>query len=362
MSVNVFTEWGPLKEIIVGSCVNLTDYNVDTSFKLYFQANIKDPFIKGSVALQKKIIEQRQEDLDNLAEFFKKRGIVVHRPKPLEKIEKFKTPYFEDWQTPVHNPRDRSMVIGNEIIESSCQMNRRYFENDLLKHIFLDYFNKGAKWTAAPVPRMELNSFDFSGLSKDDPNIVWEQYKNNPELFEIMFDAAQCYRFGKDIVFNVSNKNHEKGAQWLARHLGDKYKVHVVRLTDYHIDGMFTPLRPGVLLLNALTMPKKIHLLPEPLQKWKMLVVPEAHQEVHEEGSFFLASENINVNVLPLNTEEVLVFNYTGTSDYSLVKYLEKNGFHAIPIRLRHSRLFDGGLHCATLDTVRDDKYEDFFS
>lgn len=362
MSVNVYTEWGPLKEIIVGSCVNLTNYNVDASFRLFFHQNIKDPLVKNSVGLQQKIIEQRQEDLDNLADLLRKMGVIVHRPRTLGKIEKFKTPNFEDWLCPVHNPRDRTLIIGNEIIESPPLMRRRFFENDLLKDIFLHYFNRGAKWTSAPNPRMELNSYDFSALEYGDPVIPWSEYKNDESLFEIMFDAAQCFKFGKDILFNVSNKNHEKGVKWLRRHLGDNFRIHEVRLTDHHIDGMFMPLRPGVLLLNRGSMPAKVHLLPEPLRKWKMLVVPETHSESHDSDSFLLASENINVNVLPLNQKEILVFNNTGSSDYSLVRYLEQNNFTAIPVRLRHSRLFDGGVHCATLDTVRDEVCEDYFS
>jgi glycine amidinotransferase len=362
MSVNVYTEWGPLKEIIVGSCVNLTEYNVDASFRLFFHQNIKDSFVKESISLQQRIIEQRQEDLDGLAELLKKMGIVVHRPRALERIEKFKTPYFEDWLCPVHNPRDRTLILGNEIIESPPVMRRRYFETDLLKDIFLHYFNRGAKWTVAPVPKMELNSYDFSALKPGDPVINWDEYKNDESLFEIMFDAAQCFRFGKDILFNVSNKNHEMGVRWLRRHLGEQFRVHEVRLTDYHIDGMFMPLSPGVLLLNRGSMPSKIHLLPKALQKWKMLIAPETHHESHDPDSFPLASENINVNVLPLNQKEVLVFNHTGCADNSLVRYLEQNNFTAIPVRLRHSRLFDGGIHCATLDTVRDEVCEDYFS
>jgi glycine amidinotransferase len=362
MSVNVYTEWGRLREIIVGSCVNLTDYNIDASFRLFFHSSVKDPFVKNSLTLQKKLVEQRQEDLDGLTDFLKKMDIVVHRPRPLEKIEKFKTLTFEDWLCPVHNPRDRVLIAGDEIIESPAQMRRRYFETDLLKDIFREYFRKGARWTEVPRPLMELNSFDFSALSPDDPSIPWSEYQNDERRFEIMFDAAQCFKFGRDIVMNVSNRNHELGATWLTRHLGDRFRIHVVRMTDYHIDGMFMPLRPGVLLLNHTTMPGKVNLLPKALQKWDMITVPEEHRESSDGQGFPLASANINVNVLPLNEREVLVFNETGTPETALFRLLERHGFTPIPVRLRHSRLFDGGLHCATLDTVREDSCDDFFT
>ena len=39
----------------------------------------------------------------------------------------------------------------------------------------------------------------------------------------------------------------------------------------------------------------------------------------------------------------------------------EQHGFTPIPLRHRHRRLFGGGFHCFTLDTVRDGGPEDYF-
>jgi len=41
---------------------------------------------------------------------------------------------------------------------------------------------------------------------------------------------------------------------------------------------------------------------------------------------------------------------------------LEKHKFNVIQIRMRHIYTQGGGIHCATLDTVRDSKLEDYFS
>lgn len=362
MSVNIHTEWGPLKEVIVGNIGQWAKIHPDFSFLLFFHENIKDALIQNSVDLQKKLVEQRQEDLDGLAQTLKSLGITVHRPLGLENIDKFKTPEFEDFPSPCDNPRDQFLVIGNEIIETSCQWRRRYFENDLMKPILYHYFKRGAKWTCAPRPIMGLNSFDFSNIEKGTPGIDWDNLSFDPDSYEIMFDGAQCLKFGKDIVFNVSTKNHELGVEWLKRHLGDKFNIHMVRITDHHLDGMFLPLRPGTLLINPKSMGDKLDLLPEPLKKWDTLVVPEEHKEEYPEGSILLASSNINVNVLSINEKQMLVFQESGTEYSALVKTLERSGFEPIPVQLRHSRLFGGGIHCATLDTVRDDSPEDYFS
>ena len=354
MKVNIHTEWGELKEIIVGSCFNIAPMNIDLSFKLFFNDNIQDALLKNSIELQKRLVEQRQEDLDQFSKTLEDLGIKVFRPRKLEQVEPFKTPYFEDHTSPVDNPRDQVLIIGDEIIETPCIWRRRFFENDLLKDIFYHYFNEGSLWTSAPRPMMKDESFDLSYVQRNNSKVDFTQYDRLEKKFEIMFDGAQCLKFGKDIIMNISNKNHELGFKWLQNHLKDRFKIHPVKITDHHIDGMFMPLRPGVLLINPKTMADKIHLLPKELQKWDMLMVPEKHKD-SAKSDVFLASENINVNVLPLDERRVIIFDETGYDNEKLEEVLVKNGFEPIKIRLRHSRIFGGGAHCATLDTVRDD-------
>lgn len=360
MALNVYTEWGSLKEVVVGSCFNINEYNVDLSFRLFFHDNIKDEFLKKSFKLQKRLIEQREEDLNAFAALLEGEGIKVFRPRLLEEIKKFNTPNFEDHNSPVDNPRDQTLILGNEIIETPCLWRRRYFENDLMKDIFMHYFKLGAKWTCAPRPELKQESFDLSYVKRSESKVDWTEYDSLEKNFEIMFDGAQCLKFGKDIVMNVNNENHKLGLQWLQAHVGDKFKIHPVALTDHHIDGMFMPLKPGTLLINPSTMRDKLSLLPKELQSWDVIEVPEEHVAIDNSGPQ-LASNNINVNVLPLDEERVIVFDETGDGPVALMKALEKQGFTPIHIRLRHSRIFGGGAHCVTLDTVREDKYESFF-
>jgi glycine amidinotransferase len=358
-SVNIYNEWGDLKDIVVGNCYNIDEINVDLSFKLFFSKNITSNLVKKNISLQRKLVEQRQEDLDGLATLLQSHNINVRRPQKLKVVKEFSTPNFKDFLCPVDNPRDQSLIIGNEIIETSCQWRRRYFENDLMKDIFMDCFKKGAKWSTSPRPTMTDDSFDFTNMPwEEDPEL--RNYKGDSNRFEIMFDGAQCLKFGRDIIMNVSTANHRLGAMWLERHLGPDFKLHIVELTDHHIDGMFMPLKPGVLLLNPTSMSSLIHKLPEPLQKWKHIIVPDEHIELKHDNQPQLASSNINVNVLSINEKQVLVFDHEGTKHTPMTKALEQNGFEAIPVRLRHSRMFGGGLHCATLDLYRDGSLESY--
>ena len=44
-----------------------------------------------------------------------------------------------------------------------------------------------------------------------------------------------------------------------------------------------------------------------------------------------------------------------------LIKLLETHKFEVIKVKLRHMYTQGGGIHCATLDTVRDSKLESYF-
>jgi glycine amidinotransferase len=101
------------------------------------------------------------------------------------------------WESTIHPAlivRDLTIVIGNEIIGTPASCRWRYFENEYLKHLFLEYFKAGCKWTQVPRPIMTDSSFDLSYFraNKDAYNEYKELIKSNPLDcgHEIMFDAA----------------------------------------------------------------------------------------------------------------------------------------------------------------------------
>lgn len=351
--VNIFTEWAPLKEVVVGSVFNQSSHNVDLSFKVFFNDNVKDVLLRKSLRLQQLLIDERQTDLDRLANLLTQLGIKVHRPIELKEITPFKTPYFEDHTSPCDNPRDQILILGDQIIETPCIWRKRYFENDLLKPILYPYFRDGSHWISAPRPMMKDQSYDLSNM-RDNININEAPQEG---LIEMMFDGAQCLKFGKDILMNVHTENHRLGFQWLQRVIGDKFNLHPIDLCDHHIDGMLMPVAQGKLIINSGSMPGQLHKLPTFLKDWKKIELKVEHKASYE---FNLSSVNIYANVLPIAPNKVIVFHETVEPDQTMIKILEKNKIDYIHTQLRHSRLFGGGVHCATLDLVRDEKYEDY--
>lgn len=358
--VNSYDEWTSLEEVIVGTPYHL-DYHADESFQLFFFNNIGDISDRSvtnlnhmvartpgsSVFGQKlsdRLREECAEDLEGFIKVLDEAGVTVRRPEPLTTVPVVTTPGWTAAMGHAMMSRDLFLVIGDEIIETAPLMRSRYFEGDLYKELFTEYFLAGARWTVAPRSRLLDRNLDYSyvvergytGPVPEDP------------FYEIMFDGAQCLRLGRDIIFNVSTENHRMGAAWLARHLGDEYTVHPVHLTDNHIDATVVAPRAGVLLV---TESVDLDLLPEGLRNWDVIRYRRFDKpvEILEEGVPALASQSIGINILSLDGDRVIVQDI----QEPLIRDLERAGFTPIPVRWRHSRTLGGGFHCMTLDIRR---------
>ena len=353
--VSTHNEWDPLEEIIVGTPYHL-DYHDDRSFRIFFHLNRSTINRNDSTALPRPSNVMKDECLEDLEQFvgiLTDFGVTVKRPEIVDQVPIVQSPF---WKAPMGHAlmsRDIFLVIGEEIIETSPMMRARYFEAELYKEIFTDYFRRGAKWTVAPRSRLLDHNFDTDFLRR----YGFTEETSRPPFHEIMFDGAQVMRLGRDLVFNASSENHRMGARWLKQHLGDRYRVHVTEITDTHIDGEVLPLRPGVLLARESV---DIDLLPAPMRNWDVIRYQriDGPVEVPQGGVPLLASESIGMNVLSLDQEHVVVQDI----QEPLIRDLEKHGFTPIPCRWRHGRSLGGGFHCLTLDVRRRGELEDYFS
>jgi glycine amidinotransferase len=384
MTVNSYDEWSPLKEVVVGSGVRYNSHELELSFKLFFHDVVNSAFYypaygasvtsscetnRGGVGreserrhLKKRYVEELNEDIEEFVETLEDLSITVHRPIQLSRSIDFRTPYWRASCVPALNIRDQVIILGDEIIETPPQVRARYFENDLLKPIFYRYFDDGAKWTIMPRPIMTDRSFDTSYVSGQNTPALQEIDNAVASDFDIgwemMIDAAQCIRFGRDVIVNVSTKNHALAAQWLRRHLGDKFRFHILyRFADNHIDSVVLPLRPGTLLLRNPDVAEK---LPAPLRSWDKIYAPEPTDNIfpqYENDDLILTTRYIDMNILSVDENTIIA----NSLFPELIKTLESHNFTVIPVRHRHRRLFGGGFHCFTLDTVRTGFKDDYF-
>ncbi|GHC39952.1 glycine amidinotransferase [Streptomyces cinnamoneus] len=358
MGVNSFDEWSPLREVVVGSAAGYDAHELDLSFRLFFTA-FDDFAGQRTMPIAARYTEELCEDVEELVTALQQAGVTVHRPRARRGTSEIRTPAWRSTTTPALNIRDQAIILGDEIVETAPQVRARYFENDLLKPVFAHYFERGARWTSMPRPVMADTSFDLTRAHDRamDPGHALPVDGGMAGAdtgagggVEMMFDAAQCLRLGRDLLVNVSAAHHALGARWLGRHLGERFRVHLMRgLDNNHIDTQVLPLRPGTLLLRG---PHVLDHLPEPLRRWDTIYVPEP--DLREFPSYGaqdlpLTGLYIDMNVLSLDESTVIV----NSQAPRLVKALETRGFTVVPVRHRHRRLFAGGFHCFTLDTVR---------
>ena len=262
MKANSFNEWAPLREVVVGTSAGYEAHELELSFRLFFNDVAHSSFYYPSLDarhpleagdsrrdLNHRYVEELAEDVEEFASALRGAGVRVLRPEPLGITTAFSTPNWEATMIPALNVRDQTIVLGDEILETASQVRARSLESDLLKPIFSRYFREGSRWTSMPRPRLVDASFDTSYVSgQTTPAIedVGERPDAAVDSFELMIDGAQCLRFGRDLLVNVSTANHVLAARWLERHLQGRFRVHVMeRFADNHVDSLVLPLRPG---------------------------------------------------------------------------------------------------------------------
>lgn len=355
--VNSYDEWSPLEEVIVGDPVHLA-YDDDVSFRLFFHDNVGGSSVRtgtwapsADAPDERRLRAEMAEDLAGFVDLLTTHGVTVRRPDERREAAEIRT---ADWTSVAGHsvmPRDLLLVVGDEIIETAPMVRSRYFETNLYKTLLVEYFTGGAKWTVAPRSRLREEDFDFgyvrqSGYAGAIPE------KPVPE---VMFDAAQVLRLGRDLLFNCSTENHRLGMRWLARQLGEDFRLHEVRVTDNHIDARVLALRPGTLLLHEKVQPSQ---LPEFLRGWDTVryTPPDTPLAGLYGDRPVLASAGIGMNVLSLDTERVVVQD----DQPELIAALRAKGFEPVPCRWRHGRVIGGGFHCMTLDVRRRGSLESY--
>ncbi|MER6626320.1 glycine amidinotransferase, partial [Streptomyces sp. NPDC000931] len=221
-AVNSYNGWDPLEEVIVGSVANAAQAGFEPALRPYFPVPADREFAAARRGEDE--IKAAEEQLNILADVLVQENAVVRRPSPMDFFTDVRTPTFEvRSQNSSTCPRDVLLVVGDEIIEAPMAMRSRFFEYLPYRELVREYFDSGARWTAAPKPSMSDDMYvdDFSvengGFDAD----------THPALrgTEPCFDAASFARVGRDIFYQPDIVTNDFGARWLARHLGPEVRL-----------------------------------------------------------------------------------------------------------------------------------------
>jgi glycine amidinotransferase len=369
--VNSHNEFDPLEEVIVGSIEDATIPEWHVSGKAVWPQQYWDMYkTQAGQPFRQDLMDGARKELDGFAEILRQEGVIVRRPdaKTGDFSQSSKTPDFE-----INNglyaamPRDLLIVVGNEIIEAPMAWRSRFFEYRPYRKLMKEYFQRGAKWTTAPKPLMsdELYRSEDSYVEGQDSFVTTE--------FEPVFDAAEFTRIGKDIFVQRSQVTNMFGIEWMRRHLGPDYTIHVLDFQDknaMHIDGTFVPLGPGKLLVNpkrpcvtgklnqrySYDGHSRDYKLPDMFKGWDVFMaetplLPASHP------LYFTSPWTASCNVIMLDHERVCVEAHETTT----IKKFEEWGFKPVLVPFRNFLPFGGSFHCATTDVRRRGTLQSYF-
>lgn len=363
IKVSSWNEWDPLRHVIVGKA----DHGQIPAPEPALNAKVpEESDMRGRWGRRSEdSIARANELLDEFSALLRRRGVRVDRPDPIDHNLAIATPDFTVAnQFTCMAPRDVLLTIGNEIIEATMSYRCRWFEYLSYRPLLEHYFeaDRGFRHVAAPKPRLTDRSYrpDYFADRIDEPTrLEWTARKHFVTTEqEILFDAADVTRFGRDLVVQHGFTTNAKGIDWLRRHF-PSHRVHAVNFPGdpypIHIDCTFVPIRPGLILNNPLRR------LPDEQRAffarndWLIL---EAAQPAHNEPPpLCYSSVWLSMNVLVLDPKTVCV----EASEVRQAEQLDRLGLEVVPVELRDAYPFGGGLHCCTADVWREGTCEDYF-
>jgi glycine amidinotransferase len=350
--VNSHNEWDPLEEVIVGRLDGAVippnhpavTFNVPRAVARIYR------FV-GGYRYPRLLTAPARRELEEFIRVLEGEGVRVRRPDVVDFARKIRTPYWSSTGFCISCPRDGFLVVGDEIIEAPMCWRARYFEPVAYRRLFREYFEAGARWTAAPKPLL-LDSLYDTDYRTPGPGGPMRYVINESEP---VFDAADFVRCGRDLFVTPSNVTNRSGIDWLRRQLGTDYTIHEVESLcrqPMHIDSTIMPLAPGKLLVNPEYIDVKR--LPEVLKRWDVLAAPRPDPVRGVVAS--MCSDWISLNVLMLDEKRVIC----EKTQPSMLKALRGWGFEPIPVSFVHYAPFGGSFHCATLDIRRRGSLESY--
>ena len=348
--VNSYNEWDPLEEVIVGTVDGATFPSWHISLEPVLPSDQLDTFRRNAGRpFPAECIAAANKELDEFVHILESEGVKVRRPEPMNHQQPYSGLGWSSTGLYTAMPRDVLLVIGNEIIECPPAWRSRYFETCGYRPLLKEYFRGGAKWSMAPKPELTDEQYDYSWTEEESDGparlVVTE--------FEPTFDAADFIRCGRDIFAQKSNVTNEFGIEWLRRHLGDSYRIHVFEFNDphpMHIDATLVPMAPGKLLIN----PERVLKVPEVFKGWHVFRAPKPI--IPDDHTLYMTSKWINMNILMLDEKRVVV----ERQDEPMISALKEWGFKPVPCNFRNFNSFGGSFHCATLDVRRRGTLESY--
>jgi N-dimethylarginine dimethylaminohydrolase len=215
-------------------------------------------------------------------------------------------------------PRDRLLIAGDTLVD--CNM-------------------------MYPCRNQEIKN--YYRLISEARSVLTMPKGAGPRYDAMVLDAANICRLGDTWLFLESASGNRAAYEWLCR-MFPKITIELCNFySGVHIDSTITPLREGLVLLNASRVNEDN--CPRAFKDWEKIYVTEDMIVAQDFYQYPYASKWIAMNMLVLDPETVII----DAAQTELITILKSRGIDSIPLTLSHSRTLGGGFHCVTLDTRR---------
>jgi hypothetical protein len=365
-----------------------------------FFNDIKNTKVKS--ALQR-ITNETQEDLEGYEKVLKEFGCDVIRPDIDKNDSIMNYTDYDGKLTKIPRgplqPRDAQLVIGNDLFYSG------WWDHPGIKQKLTRYDNN-FKHISSPLSERSYRN------CKDDSAPNWPDYKdyverfinkqplsNEPSVHHEIYDLqladtsfpvyAPCITvIGRDIYVDVSTDMDSVLVNYYFKEFAEMFPSFRINLLNIggHNDSCFNTIKPGAILsLREIQRYNKtfpdwdVCYLPD--QSWKKVekFTKLKHQnqgkwwvpgeEENDEFTHFVETwlqdwvgyveETVfDVNVLVLDEKHVCV---SQLDNKTVNAFLKKHNMEPVYVPWRHRYFWDGGLHCITLDLVREGTQQDYF-
>jgi scyllo-inosamine-4-phosphate amidinotransferase 1 len=303
LKIHSYNEWDPLRSVVVGTS---THANWPISDPIFAQESKRTLWRETPVpsgAVPQWIVDETNEDLQGLVDILEQAGVEVFRPTDIDFVV----------MDGMYNycPRDRLLIAGDVIVDPAMMY---------------------------PCRDQEAHAYEFL-LSHDHRCVTM------PRDAGMVLDAANICRLNDSWLFLESASGNRAAAAWLQAKFPD---IHIEICNFYagvHIDSTVTPLRDGLVVLNASRVTPEN--CPRALRGWDKIWVDDVVAQDFYQYPY--ASKWIAMNMLSIDPDTVIV----DQAQTQLITTLERRGITVIPHTLRHSRTLGGGFHCVTLDLWR---------
>jgi N-dimethylarginine dimethylaminohydrolase len=377
MTYSINQHWDKLNVCAVGS-----------SYPPEFYSFVENSNVRS---IMEKISIETEEDYQALIGLLQKHDVKIVRTEIQSQAL-----LGEKLLPPPLSPRDHFAMIGEQFYAPTPARNRKW---DFIHNRFYpknppqtqEEFDRLSKIVKMDLDQrhnikslFDVYSFDYAAL-KPITNAVATQ--NNQLILDKNIDSAMTCRIGTDLYFGTWPGQDKHKLLTDMRQEFPEYRCHVVQ-TDGHLDGVFCPVKPGLILCRRDYIDKIdfATLFPD----WEVVPIgkintKEDHrynrlkeknagrwwvpgEEYNDDFTEFVNSymdfcvgniqeTTIGVNVLMLDENNLIC----SESDDRVFRILHSHGItpHVVPVR--HHYFWDNGVHCVTCDLDRTGQRKDYF-